>query len=59
LTLGIVLGQRQTASPGLDQAACRCDIRHHQKLVGHMSQTELRQLIRLLEKARRPLDAPG
>jgi DNA-binding MarR family transcriptional regulator len=31
----------------------------HKKLLGHMSPTELRELIRLLEKARQPLDEVG
>jgi MarR family 2-MHQ and catechol resistance regulon transcriptional repressor len=31
----------------------------HKGLLGHMSPTDLRQLIGLLEKARQPLDEPG
>ena len=31
----------------------------HEKLIGHLSQAELKELIRLLEKARGPLSAEG
>ena len=31
----------------------------HRRLIGHLSPAELRELIRLLEKARQPLDGEG